>query len=71
MVDVRKNYSKKYNCHLCPICKSEEETTYHLVSCNTNMSFEDYRKVYERDSNDIQTVTIAVKESIRARDRFV
>ena len=52
MIDVRKNYSNKCNCHLCPVCKLEEETMHHLVACNMNMSFEDFRKVYGNESRD-------------------
>ena len=31
MIDVRKNYSNKCNCHLCPVCKLEEETMHHWL----------------------------------------
>ena len=62
MIDVRKNYSNKYNCHLCPVCKLEEETMHHLVACNVNMSFEDFRKFYGNESRDIELVAEAVRE---------
>ena len=52
MIDAWKNYSNKYNRHLCPVCKLEEETMHHLVACNMNMSFEDFRKVYGNESRD-------------------
>ena len=52
MIDVWKNYSNKYNCHLCPVWKLEEKTMHHLVACNVNMSFEDSQKVYGNESRD-------------------
>ena len=71
MIDVRKNYSNKYNCHLCPVCKLEEETMHHLVSCDVNMLFEDFQKVYENESHDIELVAVAVRESVNTRNRFI
>ena len=44
MTDVQKTYSNKHNCHLCPVCKLEEETMNHLVACNVNVLFEDFQK---------------------------
>ena len=52
MIDVWKNYSNKYNRHLCPVWKLEEETMHHLVACNVNMLFEDFQKVYGNESQD-------------------
>ena len=71
MTDVRKNYSKKHSCHPCPVCKLEDETMHHLVACNLNMSFEDFRKVYRNDCRDIELVAIAVRESVNPRNRFI
>ena len=62
LIDVRKNYSNKYNCHLCPVCKLEEETMHHLVACDVKMSFEDFRKVYGNESRGIELVAVAVRE---------
>ena len=66
-----KNYSNKYRCHLCPVCKLEEETIHHLVACNVNTSFEDFQKVYGNDSHDIELVAVAVRESVNTRNRFI
>ena len=71
MIDVRKNYSNKYNCHLCPVCKLEEETMHHLVLCGVNMLFEDFQKVYGNESRDIELVAVAVRESVNTRNRFI
>ena len=71
MTDVRKNHSNKYNCHLCPMCKLEEETMYHLVACNVNMSFDDFQKVYGNESRDIELVATAVRESVNTKNRFI
>ena len=71
MVDVRKNYSNKYSCHLCPVCKLEEETKHHLVACNVNMLFEDFQKVCGNESRDLELVAVAVRESVNTRDRFI
>ena len=71
MIDVRKNYSNKYNCHLCPVCTLEEETMDHLVSCDVNMLFEDFQKVYGNESRDIELVAVAVRESVNTRNRFI
>ena len=71
MIDVRKNYSNKYNCHLCPVCKSEEETMCHVVARNVKMLFEDFQKVYENESHDIELVAIAVRELVNTRNRFI
>ena len=46
------------------MCKLEEETMYHLVSCNVNMSFEDFQKVYGNESCDIELVAVVVRESV-------
>ena len=35
---------------------------HHLVACNVNMLFEDFRKVYGNESRDIELVTVAVRE---------
>ena len=70
-VDVRKNYSNKYNCHLCPVCKLEEESRRHLVACNVNMSFEDFQNVYANESRDIELVAVAVRESFNTKNIFI
>ena len=44
------------------MCKLEEETMHHLVACNVNMSFEDFRKFYGNESRDIELVAEAVRE---------
>ena len=52
------------------MCKLEEET-YHLVVCNVNMSFGDFRNVYGNDSRYIELVAVAVRESVNTRNRFI
>ena len=71
MTDVWKNYSNKHSCHPCPVCKLEEETIYHLVVCNVNMSFGDFQNVYGNDSRYIELVAVAVRESVNTRNRFI
>ena len=71
MIDVRKNYSNKYNCHLRPVCKLEEETMHHLLACNVNMSYEDFQKVYGNENRDIEIVAKVVRESVNTRSRFI
>ena len=70
MTDVRKNYSKKYSCHLCLVCKLEEETMHDLVACNVNMSFENFRKDYGNESRDIELIAADVRESVNTRNKF-
>ena len=71
MIDVRKNYSNKYNCHLCPVCKLEKETMHHLVACNVNISYEDFQKVYGNENRDIEIVAKVVRELVNTRNRFI
>ena len=47
MTDPRKNYSNKYTCHFCSVCKLEEETIHNLAACNVDMLYEDFRKCME------------------------
>ena len=70
MTDVRKNYSKKYSCHLCLVCKLEEETMHDLVACNVNMSFENFRKDYGNESRDVELIAADVRESVNTRNKF-
>ena len=62
MTVVRKNFSNKDSCHLCPMYKLEEETMHHLVEFKVNMSFENFRKEYGNESRDIELVAVAVRE---------
>ena len=71
MIDVRKNYLNKNNCHLRLLCKFEEVTMNNFVACNMNMSFEDFQKVYGNESRDIELVPVAVRESVNTRNRFI
>ena len=71
MTDVRKNYSNKHSCHLCLVCKLEEETIHHLVAFNVNMSFEEFLKVCVNDSCDIELVAVAVIASVNTRNKFI
>ena len=70
MTDVRKNYSKKYSCHLFLVCKLEEETVHDLVACNVNMSLENFRKEYGNESRDIELIAADVRESVNTRNKF-
>ena len=65
-----KNYSKKYSCHLCLVCKLEEETMHELVACNVNMPFENFWKEYGNESGDIELIAADVRESVNTRNRF-
>ena len=70
MTDVQTNYSNKYSCHLCPVCKLEKETA-SLVASNVNMSLEGFRNIYLNEGCDIELVPVAVRESaIDTRNRF-
>ena len=35
------------------------------------MSFDDFQKVYGNESRDIELVTVAVRESVNKRNRFI